>query len=223
MWTIKPEAIEKYKCLPDEIFFNYDPEHPIVDIDSGVDKNEIKALCDTLLKTSENERQYAPIFTEEQKLHVNLRLRTVHYLYQQEMLDNSPVVQEVVKKIISEIKRHWGVDVEVHDRPYAAGYAPGFFITDHSDNCTTKDGVPIVNNTKRRFTALLYLNTKGVDYDGGQLDFPSIRNESNALLTPSHNAGSLVIFPSNPLFLHGVSKVRWGYRVVLVSFFRTVE
>lgn len=220
MWQIKPAAIEKYKVLPPEIFYPYDPMKPILDIDSGIDKSEIKALCDKLLETPEAERRFAPIYTEQQKSHVNLRLRTVHYLLQQDMIDKSPVVTAAVQKIVKEIKAHWGADVEINDKPYAVGYGPGYFIVDHSDNSTTKDGIPTINNINRRFTALLYLNTKGVDYDGGQLDFPSIRNEQNEMLTANHNAGGLVIFPSNPHFLHGVSKVEWGYRVALVSFFK---
>jgi predicted 2-oxoglutarate/Fe(II)-dependent dioxygenase YbiX len=58
----------------------------------------------------------------------------------------------------------------------------------------------------RRYTAILYLNTNGVDYHGGVLCFP----EAGVEITPK--AGLLIAFPSGRLYRHTVTPVDLGRR-----------
>jgi hypothetical protein len=78
----------------------------------------------------------------------------------------------------------------------------------HADNVKpSSDGRWVPNHTHwRDYTAMLYLNTNGLDYEGGLLRFPSIGQE----VAP--RAGMLVGFPCGRQYQHEVSTVHRGCR-----------
>lgn len=63
------------------------------------------------------------------------------------------------------------------------------------------------------FSALLYLNNSGVDYDGGQVEFP------NQKITVTPQAGKLVFFRGDIDHPHQVFEVTAGKRYTLVLFY----
>ena len=62
-------------------------------------------------------------------------------------------------------------------------------------------------NFSRLLTACIYLND---DYQGGNLDFPSIEKSFR------FNTGDIIVFPSNWMFYHGVSPITSGVRFSIV-------
>jgi predicted 2-oxoglutarate/Fe(II)-dependent dioxygenase YbiX len=65
----------------------------------------------------------------------------------------------------------------------------------------------------RDLSVVCFLND---DFDGGELVFPDLA------LSISPRAGTLVCFPSDHNFIHGVNPVRAGHRYTLVSWLRIV-
>lgn len=65
----------------------------------------------------------------------------------------------------------------------------------------------------RDLSVVCFLND---DFDGGELVFPDLE------LSISPRAGTLVCFPSDHNFIHGVNPVRAGHRYTLVSWLRIV-
>lgn len=85
----------------------------------------------------------------------------------------------------------------------------------HSDNSTLEgdplqpDGTP----EEVEWSGLLYFNTCGVDYEGGEIEFP----KQNLIIRPKR--GQLVMFPGNVNYPHEVLTVKSGIRKNFVSFF----
>ena len=65
------------------------------------------------------------------------------------------------------------------------------------------------------YSALLYLNTRGLDFEGG--DFAFLDDDADRVVEP--RAGRLLYFTSGPENLHQVREVRKGTRYVLAMWF----
>jgi hypothetical protein len=83
-------------------------------------------------------------------------------------------------------------------------YYPGSFIPPHADH-----GI-----TSRTISSILYLND---NYGGGELYFPYF----DILLKP--NAGSVIFFPSNFMYVHEVKEITSGVRYSFPNWFHNLE
>ena len=70
--------------------------------------------------------------------------------------------------------------------------------------------------TRYEMTGLIYLSTEGVDFHGGVIRFPYIRNENGEVFQYQPKAGDALFFPCNPIFAHEVTQSQ-GNRVILGS------
>lgn len=85
----------------------------------------------------------------------------------------------------------------------------------HSDT-TDLNGVPFEVDGKleeMEWSGILYLNTCGIDFVGGELVFPN----QKVVVIPE--AGDLVLFPGNFEHVHSVSEVTDGVRKNLIFFY----
>lgn len=99
-------------------------------------------------------------------------------------------------------------------RGHIAGYENGQHIGPHCDDqipwewgTRPQSQVSMFNNTSTN----LYLNTCGLDYQGGQMNFPSIPAEY------SPKAGDVVMYPSNYIGRHEVLPVTEGSRYAFLT------
>jgi hypothetical protein len=84
----------------------------------------------------------------------------------------------------------------------------------HADNERLVEGQWLPNHTPfRQYTALLYLDTCGVDFTGGEIAFP------NHYLTLPPEAGMLIMFPSDRRYVHRVFPVESGVRRCVAVWF----
>jgi predicted 2-oxoglutarate/Fe(II)-dependent dioxygenase YbiX len=67
------------------------------------------------------------------------------------------------------------------------------------------------------YSAMIYLNDCGKDFQGGELNFP---NQNIELKTKK---GMLVFFKGDEKTPHGVNPVSQGYRDNFISFFKSLE
>ena len=86
------------------------------------------------------------------------------------------------------------------EKPNILKYVEGGFLPPHQDH-----GV-----SSRALSVLIYLND---DYEGGEISFPI----SNIVLKPK--SGSVVLFPSNFLYVHTISDMISGVRYSIPAWF----
>lgn len=82
------------------------------------------------------------------------------------------------------------------------------------------DGTKVVTTQKRKISAVLYINTQGEGFLGGDIEFPFFADAvTGEHLTIHPISGTLAVFPSNYAFSHVVKPVTAGIRVCAVKFF----
>lgn len=82
----------------------------------------------------------------------------------------------------------------------------------HADN-SHLDGTPYHDDEELEYSALLYLNNGGIDYDGGEIIFPL----QNIKISPQ--AGTVIFFRGDTSHPHQVLRVKSGNRKNIVLFF----
>ncbi|EJF06886.1 hypothetical protein ThvES_00010420 [Thiovulum sp. ES] len=111
----------------------------------------------------------------------------------------------------------YGTDIQ------ALGYKNGFFYKKHCDNSSEiLDGDGNLISYKlvfpeRKITTVLFLNSYGENFSGGELLFNYLFDESGNEIKISPKKGSMLVFPSNPIFSHEVKTVKSGFRLTFVQ------
>lgn len=134
--------------------------------------------------------------------------------------ENTPGEATVLKletlygSIQTALENFYGVEMDLVNCNYQI-LTPGAENPLHSDS-TKLDGSPWRDDgipEELEYSALLYLNTYGVDYSGGEIYFPN----QDVLIQPKK--GQLVFFKGDVEHIHEVRKVESGIRKNFVFFF----
>ncbi len=123
-------------------------------------------------------------------------------------------LEDVYKRVRVSMEEHFGVEMDLVNCNYQE-LGEGGSNPLHSDS-TKLDGSPWRDDgieEELEFSALVYLNSVGVDFTGGEIEFPL----QNILIKPK--AGQLVYFRGDIDHIHEVKTVTGGLRKVLVFFF----
>ena len=75
---------------------------------------------------------------------------------------------------------------------------------------------------QRVITTVLFLNSGGEDFSGGDREFSHLSDINGVPFRFSPKQGLMVIFPSNPYFAHEVLKVTDGHRASLVKWHNAI-
>jgi predicted 2-oxoglutarate/Fe(II)-dependent dioxygenase YbiX len=133
----------------------------------------------------------------------------------EESLDAATLFTEIVNDVAKEISKFYNVEAVVASSIFAE-VAEGGFNGLHCDSVML-DGTPWDDNNEAldnlEFSALVYLNTSGVDYEGGQIEFP------NQKIRVTPEAGKMVFFRGDIDHPHEVFEVTAGKRYTLVLFY----
>lgn len=121
-------------------------------------------------------------------------------------------VDDIVHRTSDALMEHFGITEPLYcDYATASKMTPGMSHVRHAD-AETPDGGP--NHTAwRTVTAMLYLNTCGVDFEGGELEFPNI----GEVVRPE--SGLLVGFRCDAIHTHEVPAVTSGTRRAIAMWF----
>lgn len=129
---------------------------------------------------------------------------------------NDLAIDLVTKALVSirkSMEQHYGFEMDLVNASYTEFYTgPG--IDMHSDSTKLDgstfrdDGVP----EELEMSAVLYLNTCGVDFTGGEIEFP------NQGLTYSPIKGSLIHFRGDLDHKHMIHDITSGVRAALIMF-----
>jgi hypothetical protein len=119
-------------------------------------------------------------------------------------------ITETILRAKKDMEEFFDMDLSMVNCNYTVMH-PGAQNYLHADS-SELDGKPIPESKELEFSALIYLNTQGVDYTGGKLFFPLQDLE----LTTKQ--GTLVFFRGDYSRPHGVSVVESGDRKLLILF-----
>lgn len=132
-----------------------------------------------------------------------------------ESLEAATLFTEIVNNVAKEISEFYNVEAVAASSIFAEvseGGKNGL----HCDSVML-DGTPWDDNNESldnlEFSALVYLNTSGVDYEGGQIEFP------NQKITITPETGKMVFFRGDIDHPHEVFEVTAGKRYTLVLFY----
>jgi Rps23 Pro-64 3,4-dihydroxylase Tpa1-like proline 4-hydroxylase len=120
-------------------------------------------------------------------------------------------VTEAILSVKAEMEKFFGLELSMTNCNYAA-MLPGGFNPMHSDD-SQLDGTPYHENEETEYSALIYLNESGVDYEGGDILFPL----QETVIAPKR--GMVVFFKGDYHHPHEVTVVTSGERKALVLFF----
>ena len=126
------------------------------------------------------------------------------------------------------IERFFGVALGPATRPQLLEYRRGGRYRRHADNAAElrdAEGELIgyrITIPERKVTTLLFLSTEGEDFTGGELLFNHLCDEKGETVRLRPIAGTLVAFPSHPLFAHEVLPVRSGRRFAIAQWHDTL-
>jgi hypothetical protein len=123
---------------------------------------------------------------------------------------------ETISRVAEEINKFYGVDV-VPTNPMFAEISKGGQNQGLHCDSVQLDGSPWDDKNvlldDLEFSALVYLNTSGIDYEGGSIYFP------NQELDIKPKTGQMIFFRGDIDHPHGVSMVTSGKRYALVLFY----
>jgi predicted 2-oxoglutarate/Fe(II)-dependent dioxygenase YbiX len=127
--------------------------------------------------------------------------------------DNESIlkVTESVLKVKKEMEEFFGLGLSMTNCNYAV-MLPGAFNPMHSDS-SQLDGTPYHENEETEYSALIYLNDSGIDYEGGDIEFPL----QKTVVSPK--SGTVIFFKGDHYHPHEVKVVTKGERKALVLFF----
>ena len=119
------------------------------------------------------------------------------------------------------IERFFGVMLALATRPQFLHYAPGGHYQCHADNGSElrdKEGNIAgftITKPTRKITTLFFLSSPE-EYEGGELEFCFLyKDEKSVTIKPPK--GTLLGFPSHPLFMHRVHEVKVGQRYTIAQ------
>ena len=121
------------------------------------------------------------------------------------------------------IEKFFNVVLAKASKPQVLSYTKGFYYKKHSD-----DSSEIVNKNKktigfkqvrkdRKITTLLFINSYKESFSGGELKFNYLKDENGDDIILKPKKGTLLVFPSNPIFSHEVLEVLSGQRVTIAQ------
>lgn len=120
------------------------------------------------------------------------------------------------------IERYFNCALTLMTTPQLLVYEKGAFYVKHADDSSeivNSEGQSIgfkVVASQRKLTSVLFISAPGA-YECGELYFNYLYNEEGECIRIKPQEGTLLLFPSNPLFSHEVQKVKSGQRVTLVQ------
>jgi hypothetical protein len=174
----------------------------------GVYRNVINAdLCEEVsskIKIEKNKSEFVSPMTNLLRVGKYVNVYGVDSDFKKDIDD---IVRQASERVKSEYLNNirpffysYGEKLDVCE-PHILDYSENDFFRLHHDHYAES------LNFSRLLTVCVYLNE---DYDGGDLDFPSIGKRF------SFETGDIIAFPSNWMFYHGVTPITRGNRYTIV-------
>jgi hypothetical protein len=187
-------------------------------VDNFISDNEAKSIIDALsphLVASERFGLSETRFDDYMK--------TLKHIYNGESIfedgehfKSGLLYTQTINRVAEQINSFYGVDV-VPINPMLAEISKGGKNDGLHCDSVQLDGTPWDDGNTMlddlEYSALVYLNTSGVDYTGGRIYFP---NQGLDILPKT---GQMIFFRGDIDHPHGVSKVTSGKRYTLVLFY----
>ena len=137
--------------------------------------------------------------------------------------DHLNIYNNALSEHKKDIENFFNVAFSKASAPQVLSYTKGFYYKKHSD-----DSSELIDKNKktigfkqvredRKITTLLFINTYNDSFSGGELKFNYLKDENSDDVVLKPKKGTLLIFPSNPIFSHEVLEVLSGQRVSIAQ------
>ena len=148
----------------------------------------------------------------------NVRHTTLHHLTPRA----KELYLEVLRAMLPKIERFFSVTLTFATEPQFLEYGVGGHYACHADNGSLqKRGEEIVGfritKPRRKVTTLLFLNSYGEDFLGGELEFCYLHHKEGRSVRLQPRRGDFLAFPSHVLFMHRVHPVTRGVRYTIAQ------
>ncbi len=129
---------------------------------------------------------------------------------------------EVLRTMLPKIERFFSVTLSFATEPQFLEYGVGGRYACHADNGSLQMvGDEIVGfritKPRRKVTTLLFLNSYGEDFLGGELEFCYLRDTEGRSVRLQPHQGDFLAFPSHALYMHRVHPVSQGVRYAIAQ------
>jgi hypothetical protein len=187
-------------------------------IDSFISNDEAKAIIQALSPHLVVSERFAMAETQfEDYMAILKNIYAGKSIFEDEEHEEAGLLfTETINRVAEEINKFYGVNV-VPINPMLAEISKGGQNQGLHCDSVQLDGSPWDDGNAMlddlEFSALVYLNTSGVDYEGGEIYFP------NQKLDLMPKAGQMIFFRGDIDHPHGVSMVTSGKRYTLVLFY----
>jgi len=147
-----------------------------------------------------------------------VRHTTLHQLF----AEAKELYLQILHTMRPKIERFFSVTLSMATEPQFLEYGVGGHYACHADNGSLqKRGEEIVGfritKSRRKVTTLLFLNSHGRDFLGGELEFCYLFDKSRNTIRLQPQAGDFLAFPSHALFMHQVHPVTRGTRYAIAQ------
>lgn len=221
MWYLNYPNIEDgstcdYKLKPVNwstpivVIDNYLTSDEVKDYTTIADNNTKHAICNMSYSSDGGKTGYSPGFRRSADLNSKFFPSSMWTAFEQKMLDVA--------------NDFYGAGYPGNKKPlYGHSFCTIYrddsgFLGMHSDAGHVNDaGVWSASVTTRyEMTGLIYLTSSGIDFQGGIIKFPYIRNDNGEVFEYVPKAGAALFFPANPIFAHEVTESS-GKRIIFGS------
>lgn len=120
----------------------------------------------------------------------------------------------------------WGKVATAVARTQLLGYEERCMFRTHADNSVLSPIGWVRNDPTRDISGILYVSehaefsTRPGQFSGGEFVFDNLVDEYNKKIVVKPKKGQLILFPSDPRFIHSVLPVTGGYRIAFVNWWK---
>lgn len=223
-----PERVLNLNFPVERILPNPYSKYPFLVIDNFLSKSNIKYIYKKIKEIDEFEIAKVKVIKNSAllaKVDKSVRKTNLHEL----PIQCERIYNKAFNRFKNKIEEFFNLILLENSGIQTLGYGEGGYYVRHVDNCSElvdKDGNLIgwkAVAPMRKVTTVLFLNSsrdktkESNDFSGGELVFNLLFDKEDKLFSFKPKAGTLIAFPSNPIFTHEVKEVTKGYRITLVQ------
>lgn len=198
-------------------------ELPYLIIEDFLDERTCQQIINNVQK--DNNSKNAALRSRSQKLNQHIRKTKIYKLKRL----HAKLYADAFEKARPQIEAFFALSLTTATDVQVLEYTKGYFYKPHAD-----DSSVLINHEKhiigfkqvaplRKLSSVMFASkhnaavTDEYSFNGGELIFNYFRDKENNAVMLKPKMGSLIIFPSNPIYTHEVKPVQEGYRLTLVQ------
>ncbi len=198
-------------------------ELPYLVIENFLDERTCQQIVNGIQK--DNNAKGAALRSRSKKMNQRIRKTKIYKLKRL----HAKLYADAFEKARPQIEAFFALSLTTATDVQVLEYTKGYFYKPHADDSSVlidqdenivgfKQVAPL-----RKITTVMFASrydaagTDNYSFNGGELTFNYFRDKEENAVILKPKMGSLIVFPSNPIYTHEVKPVQEGYRLTLVQ------